>query len=93
MKGRSSQDIERLIKENGLTDRFTLTGGVPHSDIPKYIAAMDIGIAPYCCKEPFHGSPMKIFEYMAMGKPVIASAQGQIKDINKTWRKWPAYRT
>jgi len=82
-EGKEFQNVERLIKENGLTDRFTLTGGVPHSDIPRYIAAMHIGIAPYCYKDPFHGSPMKIFEYMAMGKPVIASAQGQIKDIIK----------
>ena len=82
-EGKEFQNVERLIKENGLTDRFTLTGGVSHSDIPKYIAAMHIGIAPYCYKDPFHGSPMKIFEYMAMGKPVIASEQGQIKDIIK----------
>ena len=82
-EGKEFQNVQRLIKENGLTDRFTLTGGVSHSDIPKYIAAMHIGIAPYCYKDPFHGSPMKIFEYMAMGKPVIASAQGQIKDIIK----------
>jgi glycosyltransferase involved in cell wall biosynthesis len=79
--GKELEDIERLIEANGLTGRFTLTGGVSHSDIPKYIAAMDIGIAPYCRKEPFHGSAMKIFEYMAMGKPVIASAQGQIKTV------------
>ena len=79
--GKELKDIERLIEANGLTGRFTLTGGVSHSDIPKYIAAMDIGLAPYCRKEPFHGSAMKIFEYMAMAKPVIASAQGQIKNI------------
>ena len=82
-EGKEFQNVERLIKENGLTDKFTLTGGISHSDIPKYIAAMHIGIAPYCYKDPFHGSPMKIFEYMAMGKPVISSAQGQIKDIIK----------
>ena len=79
--GKEFKNIERLIETNGLTEAFTLTGGVSHSDIPKYIAAMDIGIAPYCRKEPFHGSAMKIFEYMAMGKPVIASAQGQLKSI------------
>jgi glycosyltransferase involved in cell wall biosynthesis len=79
--GKEFEDIERLIETNGLSGRFTLTGGVSHSDIPKYIAAMDIGIAPYCRKDPFHGSAMKIFEYMAMTKPVIASAQGQIKTV------------
>ncbi|MBW2194212.1 MAG: glycosyltransferase family 4 protein [Deltaproteobacteria bacterium] len=79
--GRAFPDVKAYIRDNGLADQFTLTGGIPHTDIPKYIAAMDIGLAPYRHKEPFHNSAMKIFEYMAMAKPVIASAQGQIKDI------------
>lgn len=80
-EGGAFSDMERYIQENSLADRFTLTGGVPHSDIPRYIAAMDIGLAPYRYRKPFHNSPMKISEYMAMAKPVIASAQGQIKDV------------
>jgi glycosyltransferase involved in cell wall biosynthesis len=47
---------------------------------------MDITIAPHDRNSfksigGFHGSPLKIFEYMAMGKPVIATPIGQIKDI------------
>jgi glycosyltransferase involved in cell wall biosynthesis len=79
--GREHSEIKKFIENNGLSDRFTLTGGVSHSDIPWYIASMDLAIAPYSYKEPFHGSAMKIFEYMAMAKPVSASAQGQIKDL------------
>jgi glycosyltransferase involved in cell wall biosynthesis len=82
-KGRAFSDMDEYIRENSLADGFILTGGVPHSDIPRYIAAMDIGLAPYGHREPFYGSAMKVFEYMAMAKPVIASAQGQIKDIIK----------
>jgi len=79
--GREHSEISEFIEKNGLSERFTLTGGVSHLDIPWYIASMDLAIAPYSYKEPFHGSAMKIFEYMAMAKPVIASAQGQIKDL------------
>lgn len=79
--GREHSEISKFIAKNALSGKFTLTGGVSHSDIPWYIAAMDLAIAPYSYKEPFHGSAMKIFEYMAMAKPVIASAQGQIKDL------------
>lgn len=56
----------------------TITGHVPHSQMPEYLAALDIFVAPYPLIEPFYFSPLKIFEAMAMGKPVIASAQGQI---------------
>ena len=80
-EGKDYSDMKMFLEKNNLTDSFTLTGGVPHHDIAKYIDSIDIGLAPYCRKEPFHGSAMKLFEYMAMAKPVIASAQGQIKDI------------
>lgn len=80
-QGKDYSDMKRFLEKNNLTDNFTMTGTIPHDDIPEYIAAMDIGLAPYGYEEPFYASPMKIFEYMAMGKPMIATAQGQIKDI------------
>ena len=80
-EGKDYSDMKRFLEKNNLTDNFTMTGTIPHDDIPEYIAAMDIGLAPYGYEEPFYASPMKIFEYMAMGKPMIATAQGQIKDI------------
>ena len=82
-EGKDDSDIKRFLEKNRLTDNFTMTGTIPHDDIPEYIAAMDIGLAPYGYEELFYASPMKIFEYMAMGKPMIATAQGQIKDIIK----------
>jgi glycosyltransferase involved in cell wall biosynthesis len=77
---------EKKISEKGLADSFIFTGHVQHIDIPKYISVMDITIAPHDRNSfksigGFHGSPLKIFEYMAMGKPVIATPIGQIKDI------------
>jgi len=57
------------------------TGYVSYDDMPTYLAAVDIFIAPYPRIEPFYFSPLKIFEAMAMGKPVLASAQGQICEL------------
>ena len=57
------------------------TGYVPYDDMPAYLAAVDIFVAPYPRIEPFYFSPLKIFESMAMGKPVLASAQGQIREL------------
>ncbi|MCI5140562.1 MAG: glycosyltransferase [Candidatus Electrothrix sp. ATG1] len=56
----------------------TITGHIPHDEMPEYLAAIDIFVAPYPLITPFYFSPLKIFEAMSMGKPVIASAQGQI---------------
>jgi glycosyltransferase involved in cell wall biosynthesis len=77
---------EKRIVEKGLADSFIFAGHIQHDDIPKYVSVMDITIAPHDRNSfksigGFHGSPLKIFEYMAMGKPVIATPIGQIKDI------------
>ncbi len=59
----------------------TITGHIPHEEMPEYLAVIDIFVAPYPLITPFYFSPLKIFEAMAMGKPVIASAQGQICEL------------
>jgi glycosyltransferase involved in cell wall biosynthesis len=61
--------------------RTVITGYVPYTEMPSYLAAIDIFIAPYPRIEPFYFSPLKIFEAMSMGKPVLASAQGQICEL------------
>lgn len=64
-----------------LPQRVLVTGFVPHQQMPEYLAALDVFVAPYPRIEPFHFSPLKIFEAMAMGKPVVASDQGQISEL------------
>ena len=58
-----------------------ITGSEDHGQMPRYLAAMDIFVAPYPPIDPFYFSPLKIFEAMAMGLPVLASAQGQITEL------------
>ena len=74
----------RSYRENipHIPDAITvITGSVNHDQMPRYLAAMDIFIAPYPPIDPFYFSPLKIFEAMAMGLPVLASAQGQICEL------------
>lgn len=57
------------------------TGAVPPGEVTKALHRMDVACAPYPAAEGHYFSPLKIFEYMAAGLPVVASAIGQIPQI------------
>jgi len=67
------------------------TGAVAHTTVPKLVAAFDIAVAPYERNEKFYFSPMKMYEYLAMGKAVVASDQGQIGEIIQDGRNGLLY--
>ena len=72
---------DRLERQAGaleVSDRVVFTGAVRHDEMPAYVAAMDIAVAPYRSSADFYFSPLKLFEYLAAGKAVIASDLGQI---------------
>lgn len=58
--------------------RVVFTGKVAHKDVPSYVSAMDITILP---DSNTYGSPMKIFEYMASRKAVIAPDVPPVREI------------
>lgn len=62
----------------------TFTGLVPFDEVKYYLGACDILVAPHSPQvdgQEFFGSPTKLFEYMAMGKAIVASRLGQIGEI------------
>ena len=84
--GTDRQLYEKKVNQKRLSKYFCFTGHVPHTDIPKYLSSMDVVVYPInkkCFSGKFHGSPLKIFEYMAMAKPVLTSPLGQIDEIIK----------
>jgi len=67
--------------QNGLV---IFTGAIPHRSVRTYLDAADILVSPHVSMpggRPFFGSPTKLFEYMAMGKAIAASALDQIADV------------
>ena len=70
--GIMKETLIKMIKEMGLEDNFILTGPVPYREVPKNINVSDVCVVP---KRPLKSgySPLKLYEYMACGKPVVAS--------------------
>jgi glycosyltransferase involved in cell wall biosynthesis len=70
--------LEAQIKALGVADRVKITGAVPHTKIPDYLGLVDIAAQPaaneYCC-------PMKVIEYMGMGKAIIAPNQPNLSEL------------
>jgi len=69
---------------DGLKESCTLTGAIPQAQGPLHLAACDILASPHVPNTdgtPFFGSPTKLFEYMAMGKAIIASDLDQIGQV------------
>jgi glycosyltransferase involved in cell wall biosynthesis len=62
----------------GIAEKVVITGRVPHDKVPDYISLFDIAVSP---KATFYASPMKIVEYMAMGKAVIVPDTENIRDL------------
>jgi glycosyltransferase involved in cell wall biosynthesis len=66
--------MERAVK-TGVSENFIFTGSVPYEEVPKYINASDVCVAPFirARNERIGLSPLKIYEYSACGKPVVSS--------------------
>ena len=66
--------------ELGVAERVHWLGQVPHAAIPTVLAASDVALAPYPALDGFAFSPLKLYEYLAAGTPVVASAIGQLPE-------------
>ncbi|MDQ3669836.1 MAG: glycosyltransferase family 4 protein [Actinomycetota bacterium] len=84
--------IEALAASEGIGDSTLLAGPVSSDRIPGLLAAMDVAVAPYAAAEPFYFSPLKLFEYLAAGVPVVAAAVGEIPECIRPWRTGLLYR-
>ncbi|CAN5210625.1 glycosyltransferase family 4 protein [soil metagenome] len=69
------------LERRGLTSMITLAGAVDPAAIPEYLHGMDLAVAPYPDLPHFYFSPLKLYEYLAAGLPVVASEVGQVAEV------------
>jgi glycosyltransferase involved in cell wall biosynthesis len=73
--GPMKSKLMEQVNDLELSDHFIFTGRVPHADIPYYICSSELCTAPFIPgrNDKTGLSPLKIYEYLACGKPVVAS--------------------
>jgi glycosyltransferase involved in cell wall biosynthesis len=76
--GPQRKALLQLSHALGVSTAVTFTGPLPYSEMPAYLAALDIAVAPYRSSNTFYFSPLKLMEYMAMGRAIVAPMLGQI---------------
>jgi glycosyltransferase involved in cell wall biosynthesis len=70
--------LKRLAAELGLAERFTVTGVVQRHEVASLVAAFDVALQPAATP---YASPLKQFEYMALGRAILAPNQPNIAEI------------
>lgn len=80
--GKTRLEIQQMIIDKGLENNISLLGSVDHSKIPELVSVADVTVAPSIGYFPGHGgTPLKIFEYMAAGKAIVATNMKQISYV------------
>jgi glycosyltransferase involved in cell wall biosynthesis len=82
--GLKMSEVRARVNNPEVAKFCVLTGLVPQGDAPAYLAASDVLVSPHVANpdgSKFFGSPTKLFEYMAMGKGIVASDLDQIGQV------------
>lgn len=76
--GPARDDLVRQATTRGVADRVTFTGVIDRANIIAHIAAFDIALQPDVVS---YASPLKLFEYMALGRAIIAPNTANIREV------------
>lgn len=80
--GTTRQKMEKRSVDLKISHAVHFTGLIPHGDVPRYMASADVAVVPYPkMKQENWLSPLKMYEYMASGKAIVASSVGQIMEV------------
>jgi len=80
-EGQMKDEYMALSKELGISEKVIFMGNIPHSDMPAYLGISDIVVIPSIKIADFEeGSSTFLLEAMAMGKPIIATNVGGLRE-------------
>jgi glycosyltransferase involved in cell wall biosynthesis len=82
--GQTRPTITRQVMENGLRHAVIMTGAVAHGMVPEMLSIADVAVvpsAPLPASQGGTGAPLKLFEYMAAGLPIVATALNQAAEV------------
>ena len=79
--GPEREKLEKYVVSRNIVDAVEFAGAVNPSEIPGFLESMDVAAAPYSNLDNFYFSPLKVFEYMAAGLPVVAAKVGQLIEL------------
>lgn len=80
--GRARPLVDQKIEEFGIGNSVIITGFVPQVQMPELLGAADVSVLPYPkLPKDLWFSPLKLYEYMAAGKAIVASRSGQIAEV------------
>lgn len=79
--GPERKEIEKRARRLGVQPLVSFTGAVAQDRVPEMLRAADILAAPYLPQDQFYFSPLKVLEYLATGRPIVASQIGDLTDL------------
>jgi glycosyltransferase involved in cell wall biosynthesis len=79
--GEEAPAVRSVLARNGAMTATHFAGLVSREEAPRYMAAADVLVSPHANVHRFIGSPIKVFEYMAAGKPIVATRVAQLQDV------------
>lgn len=79
--GPNRETLAQHVADHGIDNAVTFTGLIDPDDMPGILADMDVAVAPYPVLESFYFSPLKVFEYMASARAVVAARIGQLEGV------------
>lgn len=79
--GPQREQLVNDLDRRCLSDAVHFSGAVDADKVPELLRLMDVAVAPYPVLTEFYFSPLKVYEYMAAGLPVVVSDVGQLKQL------------